>query len=56
MIELWEWLYRADSEDLILVVLGFIWITMMLAPGSRGIWHWSSGGVLVLVAVFLNLY
>ncbi len=56
MAELWDWIYRADSEDLILVILGFLWITMMLAPGRRGLWHWSSGAALVAAAVFINMY
>ncbi len=56
MSELWDWIYRADSEDLILVILGFMWITMMLTPGTRNLWHWSSGGVIVVAAVFLNMY
>ena len=55
MSELWEWLYRADSEDLILVILGFLWITMMLAPGRRNLWHWSAGAALVVAAVVLNM-
>ncbi len=55
MSELWEWLYRADSENLILVILSFLWITMMLSPGARGVLHWSSGAVIVVAAVFLNM-
>lgn len=56
MIELWDWVYRADREDMILLFLGFMWITMMLAPGRRGLWHWSSGAAIMVTAVFINMY